>query len=370
MSSASPARLATILAGAVALTLTACVPLPPSQPVVPPAPPRTPPTTQPTTPPSTPPTTPPESEGPQVPDVPATTIDLTENDTGELYAGSDPITADGYSPDGGVDVVLQPTRGEPLVEEGAPYGDDSSGDEYLPDQTASNEGDLVQSTVGQIVMTDVDGSEYSCSGTVINSATGSIVVTAAHCLFSDSSLEDFAEIQFVPAYREGEQPFGVWEAEDWWYPEQYTASNDIWLAGGDDDSWMAFDYGFVRLAPNDEGQEIEEVTGGQGVSFTAETNGIVAVGYPAEPAPMNGELQRMCSDETAEYGHSDFPSYAFECAMGGGASGSGLISNLDPDTGAGLLVGTFSYGDAEVEHGPVLGGTAYNGYLTIQSGIE
>lgn len=363
------ARIAAVVAAAVALSITACVPMPPSpiEPDVPPAPPRTPPSVAPSATPE--PTTPvtPEGDGPQMPDVPATTVDLTSNDTGELYAGTDPITPDGYSADGGVDVVLPPTRGEPLVEEGSPFGDDPSGDEYLPDEDPSDDGDLVQSTVGRIIMTDVDGSEYSCSGTVINSATADIVITAAHCLFSDSSLEDFAAISFVPAYSDGDAPFGTWEAEDWWYPQQYADSNDLWLAGVDDDSWMAFDYGFVRLAPNDEGQHIEEVTGGQGVSFTAETNGVVTVGYPAEPSPMDGELQRMCSDETVEYGASGFPSYAFACTMGGGASGSGIISNLDPATGAGTIVGIFSYGDAEVEHGPVLGGTAYNGYLTIQS---
>lgn len=300
------------------------------------------------------------------PDEPISPTDPTPEDVGEYYAGEQPVTSDGYSPDAATDVVLPPTRGTPLVQPAAGLPESSAGDEYLADAAPSLAGDLIQSTVGRLEMTDEDGGQYTCSGTVVNSETQDVVLTAAHCVFSDDTRSEMTSITFTPAYDDGDAPFGVWEAEDWWYPEQYVTANDRWLDGLDDDGWMGFDFGYLRLAPNADGQEIEDVVGGQGISFQAETNGVVLVGYPAEPSPMDGELQRWCSDSSITYGDGGDPNLGVDCAMGGGASGSGWVSNVDPATGAGLVTAVYSNGGTVDAYGPPLGITAYNGLLAIQ----
>ncbi|WP_344343043.1 hypothetical protein [Agrococcus versicolor] len=346
-----------------AVTLTGCIILPPP---LAPAPLPTQPAPQPQPTQSAEPTETLDPSDRVQPDEPVSETDPTADDVGEYYAGEAPITSDGYSPDAATDVVLQPTRGTPLLQAPAGLPDSAAGDEYLPDVAPSLTGDLIHSTVGRLEMTDDEGGEYTCSGTVVNSGTQNVVITAAHCVFSDDTRSEMARITFTPAYDDGDAPFGVWEAEDWWYPEQYITANDRWLDGVDDNGWMGFDFGYLRLAPNDQGQEIEDVVGGQGVSFMAETNGIVLAGYPADPAPFDGEVQRLCSDSTVTYGVGGDPNLGVDCTMGGGASGSGWVSNVDPATGAGLIVAVYSNGGTDDAYGPPLGITAYDGLLAIE----
>lgn len=302
------------------------------------------------------------------PDGPISDTDPTPEHVGEYYAGTSPITSAGYSPDAATDVVLPPTRGTPLVQPQAGLPDSSAGDEYLPDAAPSITGDLIRSTVGRLDMTDDQGGQYTCSGTVINGETQDIVITAAHCVFSDDTRSEMASITFTPAYDSGDAPFGVWQAEDWWYPQQYITANERWLAGQDDNGWMGFDFAFLRMEPDDQGRQIEDVVGGQGVSFQAETNGIVFAGYPGDPAPFDSEVQRYCSDSSITYGVGGDPNLGVDCVMGSGASGSGWVSNVDPATGAGLIVAVYSNGGGEEGYGPPLGVTAYNGLLELQAG--
>lgn len=351
------ARLGTGLAAAfvVVLGTSACLPLPPTVVAAPPAPTPAPVPTQPTPPPQ--PSTPvqPSTPAPTVPaDFELPQDDFT-NDTGEAYAGQMPILEGGQIPDPPVDEVLEPTRGEPLVESGSPWGADTTADEYLPDVTASADGDLIQSTAGLLLVEDSEGSTFGCSGTVINSSSGDIVITAAHCLYDDSTGGYIVDAQFTPGYHEGDAPFGTWTMDEVWVPEGYQQGFDASL-----------DVGFLRLAPND-GEHIEDAVGGQGVSFTAQTNGAVVVGYPAAPEPYDGEIQRACSDDELDYLDDGDASgvYGFDCVIGGGSSGSGVISNLDPDTGAGTIVSVISSGPDDYTYCPVLSEVAYEGYQQL-----
>jgi len=349
------------------LGLSACIILPPPLPThQPPAP-----TTQQPQPQPSQSAEPTETVDPSAfvqPDEPISETDPTPEDVGAYYADEPPITSAGYYPDAATDVILPPTRGTPVVQPSAGLPDAAAGDEYLPDVAPALTGDLLQSTVGRLDMTDDEGGEYTCSGTVINGETQDIVITAAHCVFSDDTRSEMASITFTPAYDDGDAPFGVWEAEDWWYPEQYITANDRWLDGQDDNGWMGFDFAFMRMAPNAQGQEIEDVVGGQGVSFQAETNGVVLVGYPGDPAPFDAEVQRFCADSTVTYGVGGDPNLGVDCVMGSGASGSGWISDVDPTTGAGLIVAVYSNGGSDEAYGPPLGVTAYNGLVALQSG--
>lgn len=300
---------------------------------------------------------------PVEPDEPITTTDTTDADTGELYAGASGETVDGYLPDAALDLVLAPTRGTPRVAPGIAMPEHDAGDELLAGTAHADAGaSLLLTTVGRLVL-EAGGSEYTCSGTVINSESGLVVVTAAHCVFDDETRDYYDRITFEPGFERGDAPFGTWEAEQWWVPEQYLEANDRWLDGADDDGWMGFDFGFIRFAPQD-GRTLEDVVGGQGVSFTAETNGVVIAGYPGNE-PFDAEVLRYCAEDELSYGAGGDANYGAACVMGDGASGSGFVSNLEPETGAGHITAVYSNGGESGAYGPPLGVTAYNGLRSL-----
>ncbi len=362
------ARTAAVAAAAAAvLTVTGCI-LPPPLPTALPQPPATPgqPPATPVPPPAQPsqaPTTAPQLEVvPVEPDAPITTADETSADTGALYAGRPGETFDGYLPDAAIDVVLEPTRGRPAVAPGIALPEHDDGDELYPGIAHTARSSLLLTTVGRLVL-EADGGEYTCSGTVINSASGLVVITAAHCVWDDDTRDFYDRITFSPGYEHGTAPFGTWEAEELWVPRQYLESNDRWLDGADDDGWTGFDFGFIRFARQG-GQTLEDAVGGQGVSFTAETNGVVIAGYPGND-DFDAEVLRHCADARVDYGAGGDPNYGADCEMGDGASGSGFVSNVDEATGAGHITAVYSNGGETGAYGPPLGVTAWNGLQSI-----
>lgn len=346
-----PRLAAAALAAAAALTVGGCVlpaPPPPERPVDRSAP--------------TPRGTPPPEAVPVEPDAPITATDETASDTGELYAGEPGETSDGFLPDAAVDVVLPPTVGTPVVRAGIALPVHEEGDELLPGMPHEGSGNLLLTTSGRLELA-AGGAEYTCSGTVINSASGLIVLTAAHCIFDDETRDWYDRISFEPAYERGHAPFGTWVAEDWWVPEQYLEANGRWLDGADDEGWMGFDFGFIRFAPQGSAT-LEDAVGGQGVSFTAESNGVVIAGYPGNE-PFDSEVLRHCAEDRLDYGAGGDANYGADCEMGDGASGSAFVSNLDPKTGAGHITAVFSNGGATGAYGPPLGITAWNGLQSV-----
>lgn len=351
-----------LLAGVAAvLTVTGCI-LPPPLPTAAPQQTTTPRPQPDQTQPATPPATPLPEATPVEPDAPITLTDETVADTGELYAGEPGETSVGYFPDAAFDMVLEPTLGSPVVAPGIALPTSDAGDELYPGMPHTSGESLLLSTTGRIEM-DSDAGAFTCSGTVINSASGLIVVTAAHCIWDDDTRDYFDAIRFAPGYEQGDAPFGVWEAEELWVPEQYLEANTRWLDGADDNGWMGFDFGFIRLAPLD-GGTVEDAVGGQGVSFTAETNGVVVAGYPGNDE-FDAEVLRYCAEDELNYGLGGDANYGAACVMGDGASGSGWVSNLDADTGAGHITAVYSNGGTADAYGPPLGVTAWNGLQSI-----
>lgn len=296
------------------------------------------------------------------PDAPITATDGTIADTGELYAGRSGETIDGYFPDAAFDMVLEPTRGTPDVAPGIAQQVHEAGDELYPGTAHTAGASLLLRTAGRLLMESADG-EYTCSGTVINSDSGLVIVTAAHCIWDDDTRDYYDRVTFAPGYERGVAPFGTWEAEDMWVPQQYLEANTRWLDGADDNGWMGFDFGFIRFAPQG-GQTLEDVAGGQGISFTAETNGIVIAGYPGNDE-FDAEVLRHCAEDDVSYGAGGDANYGADCEMGDGASGSGFVSNVDEATGAGHLTGVYSNGGRTGAYGPPLGVTAWNGLQVV-----
>ncbi|WP_306231272.1 trypsin-like serine peptidase [Agrococcus beijingensis] len=344
---------AVVAVAAAALSVGGCILLPPPLPgriTLPPVTPMPPPA--PTSDPR------PGGAGAVEPDQPITEGDETAADTGAMYAGFDGRTGTGLLPDAAVDRVLPPTDGAPVVARGIAVPESDAGDELLPGVDHRGSDNLLLTTSGRLDLASA-AATFSCSGTVINSDSGLVVLTAAHCIFDDETRDWYDRIAFSPGYERGEAPFGTWVAESWWVPQQYLESNERWLDGADDNGWMGFDFGFIRFAPRDS-QTLEDAVGGQGVSFTAETNGVLLAGYPGN-APFDAEVLRYCADARLDYGRGGDPNYGTECGMGDGASGAAFVSNLDAATGAGHITAVYSNAGDSGAFGPPLGVTAWNG---------
>jgi V8-like Glu-specific endopeptidase len=188
-----------------------------------------------------------------------------------------------------------------------------------------------------------------CSATSVDSGNRSVVITAAHCLNSGGRRGRWfsGRLAFVPAYRFGQRPFGV-------FPARWIDTTRQWRA---DDS-ENFDVGAVVVGRNQRGQRLGEAVGGTGIAFNLKPNQVFDVhGYPAEE-PFDGETQRVCK-QTPFLGHdpSSFVSpgplnLAVACDATGGASGGGWTIEGN------ILNGVTSYGyfdEGSPDYGPYFG---------------
>lgn len=174
-----------------------------------------------------------------------------------------------------------------------------------------------------------------CSATAVRSRNQSVVVTAAHCLNSGGRRGRWfgGRIVFVPAYRYGQRPFGV-------FPARWIDTTKQWRASGSEN----FDVGALVLRRNEAGERLGEAVGGAGIAWNLKPQQTFDVhGYPAE-APFDGETQRICRG-TPYLGHdpSSFASpgplnLAVACGLTGGASGGGWT------IGGGVLNSVTNYG--------------------------
>jgi len=174
-----------------------------------------------------------------------------------------------------------------------------------------------------------------CSGTAVRSGNESVVFTAGHCVNTGGRRGEWLKSSwvFVPAYRYGQRPFGV-------FPAKWLDTTKQWRKSGSEN----FDVGAAVVGRNGRGQTLDEAVGGADIAWNLKPKQSFAVhGYPAEE-PFDGETQRVCP--AAQFLGHDPNSFAFpgplnlavSCGVTGGASGGGWI--IDGDT----LNGVTDYG--------------------------
>ena len=200
-------------------------------------------------------------------------------------------------------------------------------------------------THGKVFFT-LGGVDYVCSGTALLSANKSVVWTAGHCV--NEGPGDFAtNWEFVPAYKDGTAPLGVYVADN-----LFTSS--AWGNRGD----FSYDFGAAVVAPAG-GTALTDRVGGRGISFNYNrSQSYVSYGYPAAP-PFSGERLWTCSSplQTSDNGASP-ATMGIGCDMTGGSSGGGWIVG-------GNLYSENSYGydnQPNVMYGPYLDSVAQSVY--------
>ena len=159
-----------------------------------------------------------------------------------------------------------------------------------------------------------------CSGTAVRSRNESVVITAAHCIHfgGRSGRWFFDDGVFVPGYRYGQRPFGV-------FPVRWVDTAKGWRSSGS----RNFDVGALVVGRNQRDQSLTDAVGGAGIAWNLKADQTFDVhGYPAAE-PFDGETQRICK-ERRFLGH-DAGSFvspgplnlAVTCGVTGGASGGG-----------------------------------------------
>jgi hypothetical protein len=265
-------------------------------------------------------------------------------------AGSAPVTVNGT-----VGTVAAPANSTPLAKGSIarPYNN-------LPDRLN-----------GKVFFSD-GGTNYVCSGTVVNSLNKDMVDTAGHCV-SNGAGRFFSNWIFVPGYSSGATgcttsagcfPYGIWTAR------QLTTRSEWHFYSN-----LKQDLGYAVLNKLG-GKHIANLLGGQGTKFNvSRTQTWNDFGYP-QASPYNGFDQKLCiSGRLAD----DNPSYRsgpltvrISCNMTGGSSGGGWLIN-PASNGLGFVNSHNSYryiggplASASTMYGPYYGSEALSLFNSAQ----
>ncbi|MFF4492476.1 trypsin-like peptidase domain-containing protein [Streptomyces sp. NPDC001546] len=184
---------------------------------------------------------------------------------------------------------------------------------------------------GALFTGGLDGDHF-CTATVVRSPGKNLLITAGHCLLEGEQTRDGGAV-FAPAYANGVAPYGVWKIER-------VYEDKRWADDTDDD----YDLAFARVAPDDKGRNIEDLTGGAPLDTSGRAGEEVTVtGYPADR-----KVPRTC---TAVAVRTSEREQRFDCAdFPGGTSGSAWLGR------DGKIIGILTGGDTDdVSTSTVLG---------------
>ncbi|GAA4003924.1 hypothetical protein GCM10022247_26090 [Allokutzneria multivorans] len=255
-----------------------------------------------------------------------------------------------------VGVVIHPTTGP--VPPSKPQPADGSGGMW-------SKAGLSGSANGRLYMS-YGNMNYVCSAQVVNSESGTIVATAAHCIWDTHEGREWASnVMFIPGDTNGSSPYGKWAAESIYAPTEFRRDATDGARGAQGTGW-SYDYAFLRMRPLG-GRNIEDAVGGQGIAFDTKAESIRTLGYPAGP-PFDGRTMRTCSAPTYTENRARNNTLSIPCVMTGGCSGGGWFTRFNDSTGAGYMISSHSTGNDVTAWGAVMGKIAYNLYKSADAG--
>ena len=224
---------------------------------------------------------------------------------------------------------------------GKPGGGDSGGSSSTVTGASWTGGGAVKQQEGKVLFV-MGENAYVCSGTVVldTRENESMVLTAGHCVFDESTGEFATNWIFVPNYEEVLN-FGcnVMHASCW--SAAALVTSDGWANGGGSLSGFNEDYGFAIVGANTAGL-LENQTGASPIAFTGSPSSVYAFGYP-HAYPYDGNDLVYCAGSAVADGWGGTTSSGLDCNMTGGSSGGGWFESFDPATGTGTLVSVNSF---------------------------
>lgn len=181
---------------------------------------------------------------------------------------------------------------------------------------------LEASRVGALfVQGSTSTGNHFCTASVVDSPGRDLLITAAHCISGGKNGGYQKNIVFIPGYRDGTTPFGIWTTRRLLVAPQWQKSSD-----------PDYDVGFVTLNSNN-GKNIEDILGANKLGFNPRYRNLVRVtGYPdSEDAPV------ACRNWTSKQSPTQL---RFNCAgFYDGTSGSPFVTHFDPRNRSGTIIG-------------------------------
>jgi V8-like Glu-specific endopeptidase len=167
-----------------------------------------------------------------------------------------------------------------------------------------------------------DGSltSHHCTGSVVSSPAGDIVVTAAHCVYDSSGAE--TDLAFVPDYDNGSMPYGVWDVSAVYVRSAVGLRPQPGLRRG------------VHRRAQHVGEFDDPGRRGRGHACGRPVvHGLTTViGYPSD---TNEPI--TCTNYTSEFSSTQLQ---FDCdGYPGGTSGSPFLTDVNSSTGLGTVDG-------------------------------
>ncbi|MFE1862015.1 trypsin-like serine peptidase [Streptomyces anandii] len=182
-----------------------------------------------------------------------------------------------------------------------------------------------------------NGTDWTCTGSVIDTPARNIVLTAAHC-----GLGIKADYIFVPKFLKGagpdQQPYGIFHIQHVYIDPRYVPDKG---SSTTKKPWSDLDTAFARVSANQRGQQLQDAVGG-GLTFTQPSGyankNVTVVGYPARKYGNDAGQAIKCTVPTTQ-----LPGYrqmSMTCGgYYGGTSGSPWITDYQDDATTGHVIG-------------------------------
>ncbi len=206
----------------------------------------------------------------------------------------------------------------------------------------------------------IGADEYSCSGTVVDSKNRNVIFTAGHCVFDLETRNWVQDLVFLPGYKNGQAPLGV-----------FNGGKMVTTNGWKDSGSQSYDIAAVALT-----QPIQDSFGARKIHFGADprNRSYTIYGYPSAPEGLyDGERLIRCDSAFAGVDPGmqvPQPIGATPCDMMQGSSGGGWIINGN------YLASVVSYGYCDeiprlcgITFGPQLLSGAVSVYSDPEAGV-
>lgn len=206
----------------------------------------------------------------------------------------------------------QPAKGKPGGTPGG--GGGGGGTSGTVTGAPWTQGGDVTKTTGKVFFRS-GPSLYVCSGSVVDSAFGSLVLTAGHCVHDGNGGAFHTEWIFYPGYKNGPDPIlGEWTATDLFTTTTWANTNN----------GFADDLGLAAVVGPAAGVTLEQSLGSAAIptiAFNQSASGVAytAFGYPAAKK-YKGQTLVYCQGPVT-VGLDGASSLAMACDMTGGSSG-------------------------------------------------
>lgn len=168
---------------------------------------------------------------------------------------------------------------------------------------------------------NASSAQHECTASVVDSAQGDVLLTAAHCISGTG-----AGMVFAPGYHDGISPYGRWRVTG-------THLAPAWLKSQDPHDDFAF-LTVARQTVHGRLTEIEQVTGAYRLGATPRSGKTITVlGYPA------GSNDKPITCRTTVFFTGDFPSFQCRGYVDGTSGSPWLVHTATGTRVVGVLGG-------------------------------